>query len=66
MPAPHAGVPAPFVAPEGDYRVVWAAYEAWETMVADYLAAHPEDAEAVELAHEHVVVPDEPFDVTMF
>ena len=61
-PPPHAGVPAPFVAPEGDYRVVWAAYEAWDVAMADHLAAHPGDAEAVWLARSRTVVPDEPFD----
>jgi hypothetical protein len=58
----RAGGPAPFVAPEGDYRVVWAAYEAWVTATTDHLAAHPGDADAVALARRQTHVPDAPFD----
>lgn len=62
VPEPRAGGPVPFVAPQGDYRVVWAEYEAWDVATADHLAAHPGDAEAVQLARLRTVVPDEPFD----
>jgi hypothetical protein len=64
VPEPRAGGTAPFVAPQGDYIAVWAAYEAWDVATADHLAAHPGDAEAVELAHALTVVPDAPLDVS--
>ena len=65
-PEPRAGGIASFVAPEGDYIAVWAAYEAWDAAMADHLATHPGDAEAVEVARDLTVVPDEPFDASAF
>ena len=58
----RAGGPVPFEAPPGDVASVWAAYEAWEAATADYLASHPDEAEAVERVRVETVVPDAPFD----
>ena len=61
-PAPQVGGPAPFVAPEGDYRAVWHAYEAWDAAVNEWLTAHPQDADAVADVRLLTRVPDAPFD----
>jgi len=61
-PLPRVGVLVPFVAPEGDYRAVWHAYEAWDAAVNEWLTAHPQDADAVAEIRSLTRVPAEPWD----